>query len=127
LRQSTQFTLLVVLIATLLVPSVCHADIVFLYDKLGRLVRAIRPDGEAATWHYDAVGNILRITRESGMPQTPQVTAVSPSGGGRGTIATITITGFNLSCAVVDGAPGITTPRCTASSARIRLAAVAGT
>ncbi len=108
LRKSTQLTLVVVLVATIIVPSICHADIVFLYDKLGRLVRAIRPDGEAATWHYDAVGNMLRITRESGMPQTPQVTAVSPSGGGRGTTATITITGFNLSCAVVEGTPSIT-------------------
>jgi YD repeat-containing protein len=35
-----------------------------LYDDLGRLVRVINETGEAATYHYEAVGNILRITRD---------------------------------------------------------------
>jgi YD repeat-containing protein len=46
------------------VPAV--ADVVYVYDDLNRLVRVIREDGEAGTYHYDAVGNILRITGSSG-------------------------------------------------------------
>lgn len=103
------------LLSVLFVPSISHADVVFVYDKLGRLVRAIRPDGEAATWHYDAVGNVLQITRESGMPQTPTVSDVSPSGGGRGSTITITITGVNLLCGAVEGGPGITVTAVDAS------------
>ena len=53
------------------------ADIVYLYDDLGRLARVIRDDGEAATYQYDAVGNILQITRETGVSQTTSVTATS--------------------------------------------------
>jgi YD repeat-containing protein len=45
------------------------ADVVYLYDELNRLVRVIRDDGEAASYHYDPVGNILQITRASGVSQ----------------------------------------------------------
>ncbi len=36
--------------------------ITYLYDDLGRLVRVIDENGDAATYHYDAVGNVLSIT-----------------------------------------------------------------
>ncbi len=35
----------------------------YIYDELGRLVGVIDPNGEAATYQYDAVGNILSIGR----------------------------------------------------------------
>jgi len=85
------------------------ADIVYLYDDLGRLVRVIRPDGEAATYHYDAVGNILQITRESGVSQTTTIDSQSASNGGQGQVVPLTITGTNLSGAtLVCTTPGIT-------------------
>jgi len=85
------------------------ADIVYLYDDLGRLVRVIRPDGEAATYHYDAVGNILQITRESGVSQTTTVDSQSASSGAQGQVVPLTITGNNLSGATaVCTTPGIT-------------------
>ncbi len=85
------------------------ADIVYLYDELGRLVRVIQADGQAATYHYDAVGNILKITRESGVTQTTTVASVSSSSADRATTTTVTISGSNLSSAsVTTSAPGVT-------------------
>jgi len=37
--------------------------VIYLYDDLGRLVRVIDENNECATYEYDAVGNILSITR----------------------------------------------------------------
>jgi len=86
-----------------------QADIVYLYDDLGRLVRVIREDGEAATYNYDAVGNILQITRESGVSQTTTTTSQSASSGAQGQVVPLTITGTNLMGAtVVCTTPGIT-------------------
>ena len=64
--------LVLVLAGVLLLLGVdlARADIVYLYDDLGRLVRVIRDDGEAASYYYDAVGNILQVTRESGVNQS---------------------------------------------------------
>ena len=85
------------------------ADIVYLYDDLGRLVRVILPDGNAATYHYDPVGNILQITRETGVSQTTTVDSQSASSGAQGQVVPVTITGTNLSGAtVVCTSPGIT-------------------
>ncbi len=36
-----------------------------IYDELGRLIAVIDPAGEKATYTYDAVGNLLSITRSS--------------------------------------------------------------
>ncbi len=90
-------------------PLPALADIVYLYDDLGRLVRVILPDGNAATYHYDAVGNILQITRETGVSQTTTVDSQSASSGAQGQVVPVTITGTNLSGAtVVCTSPGIT-------------------
>jgi YD repeat-containing protein len=92
----------------LLVAPPASADIRALYDDLSRLVRVIREDGEAATYHYDAVGNILRITRESGVPQTTVVSDVSTSNFPRGQTTSVTFTGFNFSGAQVTATAGLT-------------------
>lgn len=85
------------------------ADIVYLYDDLGRLVRVIRGDGQAATYHYDAVGNILQITRESGVSQATTIDTQSATTAGQGQVVPLTITGTNLSGAtLVCASPGIT-------------------
>jgi YD repeat-containing protein len=35
------------------------ADIIYIYDELGRLVGVVDPAGDAVTYRYDAVGNLL--------------------------------------------------------------------
>jgi YD repeat-containing protein len=37
----------------------------YVYDELGRLIGVIDQNGDAATYHYDAVGNLTGITRTS--------------------------------------------------------------
>ncbi len=102
-------SVLLALALLLLVGGTASADIVYLYDDLGRLVRVIRQDGEAATYQYDAVGNILKITQESGVTQTTTVASVSSSSADRATTTTVTISGSNLSSAsVTTSAPGVT-------------------
>src|SRR5689334_9923317 len=83
--------------------------ITYLYDDLGRLVRLVTETGEAATYHCDAVGNILRITRESGIVANANVVNISPDSGIRGTSFPIAISGFNLAGAkLTSNIPGIT-------------------
>jgi YD repeat-containing protein len=65
----------------------------YVYDDLGRLAAVIDPSGNAASDQYDAVGNILAITRYSA-GQT-SVLNFSPRTGPIGTTVTITGTGFS--------------------------------
>jgi YD repeat-containing protein len=50
----------------------------YIYDDLGRLYRVIDEQENAATYHYDEVGNLLSITRETGVTG-PQITNLSPN------------------------------------------------
>lgn len=82
---------------------------VYLYDDLGRLVRVIRDDGQAATYVFDPVGNLLSVTRHTGLSQTSTVTGVSQSTGGQGMTVPLTLSGTNLAgAAVVCTTPGVT-------------------
>lgn len=68
--------------------------ITYLYDDLGRLIRVINEDDECATYAYDAVGNILSITRSTDCRQPPAVDSLPPVN--LGETACISITGSNL-------------------------------
>jgi YD repeat-containing protein len=65
----------------------------YVYDDLGRLVAVIDVSGNAAEYSYDAVGNILSISRYS----SSQVSIIdfSPESGPIGTVVTINGTGFS--------------------------------
>ncbi len=66
------------------------------YDPLGRLVRMVDGQGRVTEYIYDAVGNILEV-RTGGAAQPPTVTDIAPATMRRGTSATVTINGTNLS------------------------------
>jgi YD repeat-containing protein len=73
----------------------------YIYDDLGRLVGVVDQDGNAATYTYDAVGNILAIGRHS-VADTPgpvAITLVAPSKGKVGTPVSIFGRGFNADAA----------------------------
>ncbi|MBI3598777.1 MAG: hypothetical protein HY201_04955, partial [Nitrospirae bacterium] len=79
-------------------PSV-HAqqnEQIYLYDSLGRLIRAIKPDGTVATYSYDAVGNLLAITSGSGGVGAPTITGITPSPIRAGEGWDVVVTGTNL-------------------------------
>ncbi len=42
-----------------------RADISSIYDALGRLIAVVDPSGDTAVYHYDAVGNLLSISRQA--------------------------------------------------------------
>jgi YD repeat-containing protein len=69
----------------------------YVYDDLGRLVGIVDQDGNAATYTYDAVGNILAIGGHN-VAETPgpvAITLVAPSKGKVGTAVSIFGRGFN--------------------------------
>jgi YD repeat-containing protein len=56
-----------VLMLCALAPTPAVADRAqYIYDDLGRLVQVIDGQGNVATYNYDAVGNLLSITRSTG-------------------------------------------------------------
>jgi YD repeat-containing protein len=71
------------------------AAVQYVYDASGRLTTVIDPSGNVATYNYDAVGNLLSITRSTTSPSGLAVFSFSPSQGGVG--QTVTIQGQNFS------------------------------
>jgi YD repeat-containing protein len=65
--------------------------ILYTYDELGRLKTVVGPSGESATYHYDAVGNLLSIARNNAM----SIVEFAPNSGPAGTAVTIVGTGFS--------------------------------
>ena len=78
------------LTALVAVPAMLLAQqpsIYYVYDDLNRLVVVVDRLGNAATYTYDAVGNILRIDRfdASGLPGAVAISLFVPSAGKVGT------------------------------------------
>jgi YD repeat-containing protein len=65
----------------------------YIYDESGRLVGVIDPAGDAATYSYDAVGNLLSITRSTSTQV--KVLEFTPNLGPIGQTVTIYGTGFS--------------------------------
>lgn len=70
-------------------------EVKYIYDDLGRLYRVIDEQGNVATYNYDAVGNLLSITRGIGAP--PVVTGIHPDSASVGVSVDVTISGSHLS------------------------------
>ncbi|MBX3319636.1 MAG: RHS repeat protein, partial [Nitrospira sp.] len=56
----------------------------YIYDDLGRLSQVIDGQGNVATYTYDAVGNLLSITRNTGGVGAPTITTFTPNTGNAG-------------------------------------------
>jgi YD repeat-containing protein len=69
------------------------AGIVYIYDELQRLKSVIDPVGEAATYAYDAVGNLLSITRNTSSQTS--IIDFNPNSGALGSTVTIYGTGYS--------------------------------
>jgi YD repeat-containing protein len=74
-------------------PSWAQSTVRYVYDDLGRLVGVIDQNGDAATYNYDAVGNLLSITRATAA--SVSIIAFSPGHGSVGTVVKISGTGFS--------------------------------
>jgi YD repeat-containing protein len=90
-------TMLRILVACALSVTLANAqttpDVRYVYDELGRLVAVIDADGQMAVYAYDAVGNVMSITRHGA--GAVSIAAFTPSAGGVGTSVTIRGVGFS--------------------------------
>jgi len=100
--RSSRFILVAVLLGLIAsaAASAYAGDVKYVYDELGRLVQAIDvPTGNSATYHYDAVGNLLSITMDtpggSGGSSSASISEISPDAGPIGTTVTINGAGFS--------------------------------
>lgn len=101
MKQMTFVKVLSVVTSLLLfcvsVPTPAIADQAqYIYDDLGRLSQVIDGQGNVATYQYDAVGNLLSITRNTGGGGAPTITAFTPNTGNAGETVNVTLTGTNL-------------------------------
>jgi YD repeat-containing protein len=99
LRRKTAIALAVWLLiagAALKLRSQSGASVQYFYDDLGRLTRVVDPSGNIATYHYDAVGNLLSITRST-LPANNGLAILNftPQTGPVGTTVTIQGQGFS--------------------------------
>ena len=72
------------------------ASVFYAYDVLNRLIAVVDQDGNAATYTYDAVGNIVRIERfeTSGAPGVVAISMFAPPAGVIGTPVEVFGRGF---------------------------------
>ena len=68
------------------------ADVIYIYDDVGRLTGVIDAAGDSAGYRYDAAGNLVGIQRAA--PGGPAITGFTPATGGVGAAVTISGTGF---------------------------------
>ena len=90
-RSPALFVLLTVIVVAASLAA--QGTIRYIYDELGRLVGVIDANGDAAAYHYDAVGNLLSITRSTAT--TVAIIEVTPDGGPVGQTVTVYGTGFS--------------------------------
>jgi YD repeat-containing protein len=89
--------LMCVLLLSALAPMSTIADQAqYIYDDLGRLSQFIDRQGNVATYTYDAVGNLLSITRDTGGVGAPTITAFMPNTGNAGASVSVSLTGTLL-------------------------------
>jgi YD repeat-containing protein len=88
-------------------------EIQYVYDDLGRLLAVIDASGQAAIYTYDAVGNVLSITRQSA--STVTILTFLPKTGPSGT--SVTIYGLGFSATAGDNAVAFNGTPATLSAA----------
>lgn len=89
----------VLVICVVLLPDGLLAQapsVYYIYDELNRLVGVVDQQGSAATYAYDAVGNIVSIERfdAGGIPGAVAITMFAPSSGRAGTTVQVFGRGF---------------------------------
>ena len=96
LSRALKATLLASAVSLSLVTA-ARAEIFYVFDDLSRLIAIVDEQGNAATYTYDAVGNILRIDRfdAAQQPGPVRITLVTPTAGKVGTQVQIFGTGFS--------------------------------
>ncbi len=121
-------SLLVLALLVCLPLSASAQEVRYFYDELGRLTAVVDPAGEATFYAYDAAGNLLTITRRSGV--NPAGPILTPEQGLRGEILLLTVYGEGFAGATLSSPnPGLSFPSTRAStflvSARLMISSTA--
>lgn len=95
MRKGMLMVLTLLLLAVFASPLGAQSAVQYVYDALGRLTQVIDPTGNTATYNYDAVGNLLSITRSTTSPGTLAIFGFAPVQGSVG--QTVTVQGQNFS------------------------------
>ena len=106
MRKRTLTILIVLLVLGFASPLWPQSNVQYVYDALGRLTQVIDPSGNVATYNYDAVGNLLSITRSTTSPSSLAIFSFSPGQGSVG--QTVTIQGQNFSTTASSNTAGQT-------------------
>jgi len=115
LGTARRLTAGLVVAAILLAAGSARADVFYVYDDLSRLIAVVDQQGNAATYTYDAVGNLLQIERfdAAQQPGPVRITLVAPSRGKVGAQVQVFGTGFDptpaLNTLAFTGAPATVT------------------
>jgi len=97
-------------------------SIIYIYDDLGRLVQVVNQNNDCATYEYDAVGNLLRITRSTNCLQPPAIDSLSQDTANAGDTTCITIRGTNfLGATVTSDNPDVQISRVRVSETNIEV------
>ncbi|MDP3110719.1 MAG: RHS repeat domain-containing protein [Thermodesulfovibrionales bacterium] len=88
--------LAVLLFSLVLISTVSAENTNYFYDNLGRVIKAVSETGAAATYNYDAVGNLLSVSTQTTKPLPPVLNSVTPDIVFAGATMTIAIRGANL-------------------------------
>lgn len=95
MRKTIVKALTLVLVLAGFAHALVGQNVQYVYDVLGRLTQVIDPSGNVATYSYDAVGNLLSITRSTASPSALAIFSFTPAQGSVG--QTVTIQGQNFS------------------------------
>ncbi len=113
---------LVMLVVLFFAPSICAqttGPVQYFYDDLGRLTKVVDQTGKIAAYRYDAVGNLLSITRST-LPANNGLAILNftPQRGSAGATVTIQGQGFSSSSVVqFNGTAAVVTSATTNSLA----------
>lgn len=95
MRKSKLTSLIFLFLLGFMSPLWAQSTVQYVYDALGRLTTVIDPSGNVGTYNYDAVGNLLSITRSTTSPSALAIFGFSPAQGSVG--QTVAIQGQNFS------------------------------
>src|SRR5580704_1963828 len=96
LCRTAAMGVVLILRAVIALPLLAQSNsIQYFYDDLGRLIRAVDQNGNVASYSYDAVGNVLAITRSTLPANGLAILNFTPQSGAPGQSVTIQGQGFS--------------------------------